>query len=179
MMMKAGAFAVLALAFAITPHRAAAVEVSAGALANPLGYVGGAGLELGLGDTTGLEVRGGYLAYEYDATDYHEEGSGPMFGVRARWYAQDTGNSTGLWLAAGLSAADVTYYWRETDAGVFVEDEETTATVAIGETGVGYKVLFADERVVVDPQLLLGYFLNGETDTRVLAGLGLSVGMRF
>lgn len=161
------------------PALASAVEVTAGGLVNPLGYVGGAGVEFGAGDSAGIEVRGSYMAYAYDETDYHEEGSGPMLGVRARWYAQDTGNATRLWLGGGMSAVSVTYYWRETDAGAFVADEETTTTVLLADLGIGYKILLGDERFVIDPQLFLGYFLNAETDTNVIAGLGISAGMRF
>lgn len=174
--MKLAALAASGIALA---SPALAVEVTAGGVVHPLGFVGGAGLEMGVGDNAGIELRGSFMAYEYEATDYHEEGSGPMAGVRARWYPQDTGNATRLWLAAGLSAASVDYEWEEYDGVAVVDREEDTSTLVLVEAGIGYKVLLADERFVLDPQLVLGYFVNPDTEIDVLAGAGLSVGLRF
>lgn len=175
MKLPVAAMALLALA----PSPVLAVEATAGGLLHPLGYAGGAGVELGIGDDAGVEVRGSFMAWELDATDYHEQGSGPLGGVRARWYPQDTGNATRLWLAAGFSAANVSYEWQESDAGAVVDEDEETSTILLVEAGVGYKILLRDERFVVDPQVLFGYVASPDVEIDVLAGLGLSVGMRF
>ena len=158
---------------------ALAIEVTAGGAVHPLGFIGGAGIELGVGDNSAVEVRGSFMAYQYEATDYEEEGSGPMGGLRARWYPQDTGNATRLWLAAGLSGASVDYEWKEYSDGAVVDSKEDTAVVVLVEAGIGYKILFGDERFVLDPQILLGYFVSPDTEIDVLAGAGLSLGVRF
>jgi hypothetical protein len=170
--------AIASVLFAL-PFSAQAVEVTVGGLFNPLGYVAGVNLELGASDAAGVEISAAHIGYEYNETDYHEEGSGPMLGLRGRWYAQDRGNATGLWLAGGLAATSMTTYWRETNGGVYVDSEEETNVIALVDFGVGFKVLLQDERIVVDPQLFLGYLANAETDTNVIAGLGVSAGLRF
>lgn len=161
------------------PFSASAVEITAGGLASPFGFTGGVGVEIGIGEKAGVEVRAGYLAYDFDVPDYHEEGTGPMAGVRARYYPQDTGNATRLWLGAGVSAASVETEWQENDGDVVVEDGEQSATLLLVELALGYKILVADERFVVDPQILLGYFTSPDSELDVFAGAGLSVGLRF
>lgn len=169
----------VAFAFLASASPAFGAEVTAGGVVHPLGFLGGAGVELGIGDNAAVELRGSYMTYEFEQPDYQEEGSGPVGGVRARWYPQDTGNATRLWLAAGLSAASVSYEWREYNEGALVDSEEKTSTLVLVEGGIGYKILLGDERFVLDPQILLGYFISPDTEIDVLAGAGLSVGVRF
>lgn len=174
--MRFAPFVVLCLAL---PFSASAVEITAGGLASPFGFTGGAAVEMGIGEKAGVEVRAGYLAYDFDVPDYHEEGAGPMGGVRGRYYPQDSGNATRLWLGAGVSAASVESKWQETDGDVVVEEDETSATLLLVELGLGYKILVGDERFVVDPQILLGYFTSPDSELDVFAAAGISIGMRF
>ena len=169
----------VAAAVLLAPVSAWAVEVTGHAILNPIGYVAGAGVEIGLGPNGGIEVMGSSLSYDYYETGYEEWGTGTVLGVRARYYAQDTGNASRLWLGGGLSFAQVAYEWEERDGGVLTDSDEGTTSGVLVTGGVGYKVLLGDERFTLDPQLYLGYLTGADTDANLIGGLGLSAGVRF
>ena len=177
MPIRVATFALALSAAVLAPGRAGAVDVTAGATGGPAGFIAGAGVEV-TGADFGVEVIGSWRAYDYREPGYTETGAGPVAGVRGRYYPQESWNATRLWLGLGLSYASLAYEWEERDGDTVIDEDETETAGVLVHAGVGYKLLLGNERFVLDPQIVLGW-MAADTEANLVAGGGVSVGVRF
>ncbi len=153
--------------------RSMSVQVHGQLLLAPGGYITGPGIELGAG-AWGLEVGANYLGYEYWEGTYYESGEGYLVNGRGRYYPQANADCDRLWVGGGFALGVVDTYWRDNYDNS--EGYETNPGIVVN-FGAGYKILLANGKFVIDPQVMAGVIVGAEQP--FIAGAGLNIGVRF
>lgn len=146
-------------------------EVSVNLLGNPIGYIYSARAEISIGNNMSVFAKLAGLSYNYNDGGYYEEGSGSLAGAGLRFFVKE--NIIGMYFGVGIDYTSGSVYWYD-----WPLYGTTYFSGIVPNVTIGYKVLFKN-RIVLEPNLYLGYLSGQDVELGVIIGLGLALGYRF
>jgi len=169
---------VVALAMLIAPVTALAADnvisfgFGGGGAADSAGAVGYVEYERALGESVGLALRAGTLAYEYDDGWYWEEGDGPGMEAAVRFYTSGEALS-GFYIGGGLGVWFTEWDYRDTPSSPTLSGESTSVELHFA---LGARI---GDTVQFNPSFQLGHFVSSEAEMGLYVLAGASVGFPF
>jgi hypothetical protein len=136
-----------------------------------------------LSDLTTLTVGAGRISYRATIAtttrQYQEDGSGTSFFMDLNFYP-DKKTMYGFYVGPGVGVTPLTNRWTDNRSGVRTSGGNSASVLDI-HGKLGWK--FHADRLIIDPNVRLGYFLNspqsGSDNLGLYLLVGINVGMMF